>query len=155
MRIIGGRSQVAGDHVILSITAQRDEQSGDVADACGYFCGAGERRRYLRVAEAPRWHQANPKGVLQVDFAIMAGRRIRQAGEDLKARPQMALGLDMSRLFHRPLPGLQPIVDRLLDAARLGQMVRNQLGLDCPGKPCFKRIGNAGSARRGSRSKVP
>lgn len=136
-RIIGCRSQVAGDHVILSIAAQRDEQSGDVADACRYFCGAGERCRYLRVAEAPRWHEANAKGVLQGDFAIMAGGRIRQAGEEPKARPQMALRLDMSRLLHRPLPGLQPIVDRLLDAPRLGQVARNQLGLGCRGKPCW------------------
>ena len=96
MRIIGSGSQVAGDHVILSITAQRDEQSGDVADACGYFCGAGERRRYLRVAEAPRWHQANAKGVLQGDFALGACGRFWQASEEVDTHPQMTLGLDIS-----------------------------------------------------------
>jgi hypothetical protein len=71
-----------------------------------------------------------PSVFCRVDFAMMARRRFWQGSEEFEAHPQMTLGLDMSRALHRALASLQPIIDRLLDAARLGKVVCDQLGLD-------------------------
>ena len=114
------------------------------------FSGAGESRRHLRVAKAPRWHEANAERVLQGDFAKIACRRFWQINEQFYALPQMTLGLDIGRTLHRALASLEPTIDRLLDAGRLGIVVSKQLWLDNCGKLCFEDISDA-SVKRTSR----
>ena len=115
------------------------------------FSGAVESRRHLRVAKAARWHEANAERVLQGDFAMRACRRFWQASEEVEAHPQMTLGLDISRTLHRALACLEPIVDRLLDAAGLGAVVaQSALARLRFGKLCFEHIGDA-SVKRASR----
>ena len=80
---------------------------------------------------------------MQRDFAAMARHRLGQGGEQFQALAKMALGLDMGRTLHRALAGLEPAIDRLLDAACLGVVVGEQLGLGDFGKLRFEDIGDA------------
>src|ERR1700747_3362540 len=101
MRIVTSRSQVAGDHMVLALAAQRDEEPSVVVHACADFSGAIESSRHLWVAKAPSWHEAYAERVLQGDFAMMARRRFWQAAEEVEAKPQMTLGLNIRCVLHR------------------------------------------------------
>src|SRR5258705_211058 len=142
-RVVARRPDVAGDHVVLAVASQGHEQPADVIDPFADFGGTRESRRHIPIAKAPRWHQAHAEGVLQRDFAAMARHRLGQGGEQLQALAQMALGLDMGRTLHRALAGLEPVIDRLFDAAGLGVVVGEQLGLGDFGKLRFEDIGDA------------
>jgi len=73
---------------------------------------------------------------------MMARRCFGHACQELEANPQVTLGLDMSRALHRALAGFEPIIDRLLDAARLREVVGNQLWLDRSERLYLKHIAN-------------
>jgi hypothetical protein len=66
--------------VVLPLAAQRYEQSSVVVDACTDFSGAVESGRHLRVAKAPRRHEAYTERVLQGDFTMMARQAIDSFG---------------------------------------------------------------------------
>ena len=62
----------------------------------------------------------------------------------------MTLGLDIGGTLHRALASLEPVIDRLLDAGRLGIVVSKRLLLDRCRKLCFEDISDA-SMKRASR----